>query len=155
MKSRKSSEVILELGLFRFSTFTFHPICHLDGFPSFAGSTFLRTQLFNLLFCAKGFNSTQSEPDGPGLRFGSDTRAHCLNTGQPSSRCLFLNRVAVHCYVAATKPCFKAKLGYHKIQVAARRPGDGMAGVDGGSGPAPATRWNHGKIFNFLFCRKV
>jgi hypothetical protein len=69
----------------------------------------------------------KSVPDGPGLRFGSDTRAHCLNTGQLSSRCLFLNRVAVHCYVAASQPCFKAKLGYHKIQVAARRPGDGMA----------------------------
>ena len=29
----------------------------------------------------------KSVPDGPGLRFGSDTRAHCLNTGQLSSRC--------------------------------------------------------------------
>ncbi len=89
--------------------------------------------LFNLLFCAKGFNST---PDGLGLRFGSDTRAHCLNTGQLSSRCLFLNRVAVHRHVAASQPCFKAKLGYHKMAW----PGDGMAGADGGSGPAPATR---------------
>ncbi len=36
----------------------------------------------------------KSEPYGLGLRFGSDTRAHCLNTGQLrfSGRCLFLNQ---------------------------------------------------------------
>ena len=112
-------------------------------------------QLFNLLFCAKGFNSTQSEPDGPGLRFGSDTRAHCLNTGQPSSRCLFLNRVAVHRHVAASQQCFKAKLGYHKIQMAAR-PGDGMAGVDCGPahgrrpGPRPGETTGRYSIFFFV-----
>jgi len=49
--------------------------------------------------------------------------------------------VAVHCYVAASQPCYKAKLGYHKIQVAAQ-PGDGMVGpgAGGGAGPAPDVR---------------
>ncbi len=95
----------------------------------------------------------KSEPDGPGLRFGSDTRAHCLNTGQLSSRCRFLNRVVVRRHIAASQPCFKAKLGYCKIQTAALL-GDGMAGAGGCAGPAPVTRWSHVKIFNFLFCGK-
>ena len=111
-------------------------------------------QLFNLLFSAKGFNSTQSVPDGPGLRFGNDTHAHCLNTGQLSSRCLFLNRVAVHCYVAASEQCFKAKLGYHKIQVAARRPGDGMAGATVAQGRRPRPGGITGRFSIFFFAER-
>ena len=92
----------------------------------------------------------KSKPDCPGLQFWSDTRAHCLNTGQPSSRCLFLNRVAVHRHVAASQQCFKAKLGYHKIQMAAR-PGDGMAGVDcEGRCPRPGETTGRYSIFFFV-----
>ncbi len=64
-------------------------------------------QPFNFLFCAKGFDSplAHSNPS-PGLWFGSDTRAraHCWNTGQLSSRCLFLNRVAARSHIAASQP---------------------------------------------------
>jgi hypothetical protein len=49
----------------------------------------------------------KSEPDCPGLLFRSDTCAHCSNTGQLSSRCLFLNRVAVRRHIAASQQCFK------------------------------------------------
>ncbi len=101
-------------------------------------------QLFNFLFCAKVLIPLESEQDGPGLQFGSDTRGHrdCLNlnTGQlePSSRCLFLNRVAVSHHIAAPQLCFDAKPGYHEIQMAARP--DGMAGAGGGAGPAQDVR---------------
>ncbi len=61
-------------------------------------------------------------------------RAHCLNTGHLSSRCLFLNQVAVRRHIAAPQLCFDAKLGYHEIQMAAL-PCDGMAGAGGGAGP--------------------
>ncbi len=62
-------------------------------------------QPFSFLFCAKGFNSPQAHSNpSPGLWFGSDTRAraHCWNTGQLSSSCLFLNWVAVRSHTAAS-----------------------------------------------------
>ena len=65
--------------------------------------------------------------------------AHCTDTGQLSSHGLFLNRAAVRRHIAASKPCFQAKLGIREIQMAAR-PGDGMAGTGGGAGPAPDVR---------------
>ncbi len=68
----------------------------------------------------------QSSPAASGQVVTLFVCIHCTNTGQLSSSGLFLNRVAVRCHIAGSKPCFKAKLGYREIQMAAR-PGDGMA----------------------------
>jgi hypothetical protein len=81
----------------------------------------------------------QSSPAARGPVVTRFVCAHCTNTGQLSSRGLFLNRVAVRRHTAGSKPFFQAKLGYREIQVAAR-PGDGMAGAGGGAGPAPDVR---------------
>jgi hypothetical protein len=81
----------------------------------------------------------QSSPAARGPVVTRFVCAHCTNTGQLSSRGLFLNRVAVRRHIARSKQCFQAKLGYREIQVAAR-PGDGMAGPGGGAGPAPDVR---------------
>jgi hypothetical protein len=83
-------------------------------------------QLFNILFCVKGFNSTQIRARRPGPTV-LEHACPLPEPGQLSSRCQFLNRVAVRRHIAASQQCFKAKLGYCKIQMAAR--------------PGPATAW--------------
>ena len=69
-------------------------------------------QPFTLLFWSKGFNfppaHSKFKPGGPGPRFGSDT-AHCLNTGQLSSRCLFLNRALLYCNFQAVLSSYYVK----------------------------------------------
>ena len=65
--------------------------------------------------------------------------AKCTETGQLSSRGLFLSRAAVRRHIAASKPCRAAKLGIREIQVDVRTS-DVMAGAGGGAGPAPDVR---------------
>ncbi len=65
---------------------------------------------------------------GPG-RAGRVTRfvcAHCTSSGKLSSHCLFLNRAAVLCHIAASKPCHAADAGIQTIQVEEARAGDVM-----------------------------
>ena len=81
----------------------------------------------------------QSSPAARGPVVTRFVCAHCTDTGQLSSRGLFLNRALVHRHFVASQPCFKAKLGYHEIQMAAR-PCDGMTGAGGGAGSAPDVR---------------
>ena len=63
----------------------------------------------------------------------------CTETGQLSSRGLFLSRAAVQRHLSASKPCFAAGLGYREIQVDVRTS-DVMAGAGGAAGPAPDVR---------------
>jgi hypothetical protein len=65
--------------------------------------------------------------------------AKCSETGQLSSRGLFLGRAAVHRHIAASKPCCAAKMGIWQIQVDVRTS-DVMAGAGGAAGPAPDVR---------------
>jgi hypothetical protein len=65
--------------------------------------------------------------------------AKCTETGQPSSRGLFLSQAAVWQHLAASKPCFTAKLGFLEIQVNVLTS-DVMAGAGGAAGPAPDVR---------------
>ncbi len=62
--------------------------------------------------------------------------AKCSETGQLSSRGLFLSRAAVLRHIAASKPCCAAKMGFREIQVDVRTS-DGMAGA-GRRGTRPA-----------------
>ncbi len=63
----------------------------------------------------------------------------CSETGQLSSRGLFLSRAAVHRHIAASKPCCAAKMGILQIQVDVRTA-DVMAGAGGAAGLAPDVR---------------
>jgi hypothetical protein len=63
----------------------------------------------------------------------------CTQTGQLSSKGLFLNRASVRRHIARSKPCIEAHMGYREIQVQARA-GDVMAGGGGAAGPAPSIR---------------
>ena len=65
--------------------------------------------------------------------------AKCTETGQLSSRGLFLSRAAVRRHIAASKQCCAAKMGLREIQVDVRTS-DVMAGAGGGAGPAPDVR---------------
>ena len=65
--------------------------------------------------------------------------AKCSETGLLSSRGLYLSRAAVHSHIAASKPCFSAKMGFREIQVDARTS-DVMTGAGGTAGPAPDVR---------------
>jgi hypothetical protein len=65
--------------------------------------------------------------------------AKCTDTGQLSSRGLFLSRAAVRRHIAASKPCRAANLGIRELQVDVRTS-DVMAGAGGGAGPAPDVR---------------
>jgi hypothetical protein len=65
--------------------------------------------------------------------------AKCSETGQLSSRGLFLSRAAVHRHIAASKPCSTAAMGIREIQVDVRTS-DVMAGAGGAAGPAPDVR---------------
>ena len=81
------------------------------------------TGIFSIFFFVERFNSqlSHSNPSQTARAYGSGvtlTRAHrdsdCLNliTGQLelSSRCLFLNRLAVRRHIAGSKLCFQARL---------------------------------------------
>ena len=64
-------------------------------------------------------------------------------TGQLSSRCLFLSRAAVLRHIAASKQCrhcraAKLGLGFREIQVDVRTS-DVMAGAGGGAGSRPTS----------------
>ena len=91
--------------------------------------------------------SRASVPAGPDLEQGwAATRtltrfvcAKCSETGQLSSRCLFLTRAAVHRHICALKPCSTAKMGIREIQVDVLTS-DVMAGAGGSAGPAPDVR---------------
>jgi hypothetical protein len=65
--------------------------------------------------------------------------AKCSETGQLSSRGLFLSRAAVHRHIGHSKPCSAAKMGIREIQVEFRTS-DVMAGAGGAAGPAPDVR---------------
>jgi hypothetical protein len=65
--------------------------------------------------------------------------AKCSETGQLSSRGLFLSRAAVHRHISQSKPCSAAKMGFREIQVEVRTS-DVMAGAGGAAGPAPDVR---------------
>ena len=78
---------------------------------------------------------------GLGCRATRFVCAKCTETGQLSSRGLFLSRAAVRRHIAASKPCRAAKLGIREIQVDVLTS-DVMAGAraGGGAGPAPDVR---------------
>ena len=80
-------------------------------------------------------------PAAPGLgcRATRFVCAKCTETGQLSSRGLFLSQTAVQRHIAASKQCRAAKLGIREIQVDVLTS-DVMAGVGGGAGPAPDVR---------------
>ena len=63
----------------------------------------------------------------------------CTETGQLSSRGLFLSRAAVRRHISASKLCRAAKMGIQEIQVDVLTS-DVMAGAGGGAGPAPDVR---------------
>ncbi len=67
------------------------------------------------------------------------TRFACVKyteTGQLSSRSLFLNWASVRRHIAASKSCKDSRLGFRAIQVQALA-GDVMAGGGGAAGAAP------------------
>ncbi len=72
---------------------------------------------------------------GQGTRF---VCAKCTETGWKIWG-LFLSRAAVRRHMAASKPCFTAKLGFREIQVDVLTS-DVMAGAGGAAGPAPDVR---------------
>jgi hypothetical protein len=76
---------------------------------------------------------------GLGCRLTRFVCAKCTDTGQLSSRGLFLSRAAVRRHIAASKPCRAANLGIRELQVDVRTS-DVMAGAGGGAGPAPDVR---------------
>jgi hypothetical protein len=65
--------------------------------------------------------------------------AKCSETGQLSSRGLFLNRAAVHRHISQSKPCSAAKMGIREIK-AEVQTSDVMARAVGAAGPAPDVR---------------
>jgi hypothetical protein len=79
--------------------------------------------------------SSQSQASARGPAVTRFECSHCTATDQlqlEASSCgLLLSRAADHRHVAASKPCFIAKLGHREIQVGTL-PGDGMAGAGGG-----------------------
>jgi hypothetical protein len=89
--------------------------------------------------------SRASVPAGPDSEHGrAATRtltlarfvcAKCSETGQLSSRGLFLSRAAVHRHIAASRPCSAAKMGIREIQVDVLTS-DVLAGAGGAAGPA-------------------
>jgi hypothetical protein len=116
------------------------------------------TGIFSIFFFAERFNSqlSHSNPSQTARAYGSGvtlTRAHrdsdCLNlnTGQLelSSRCLFLNRLAVRRHIAGSKLCFQARLPPNPSGGPARRrhgwSGWRRTGRRAGAGRStPATR---------------
>ncbi len=64
---------------------------------------------------------------------------HHSETGQLSTRGLYLSRAAVDRHIAASKPCLTAKMGIREIQVNVQTS-DVMAGAGGAAGPAPDVR---------------
>ena len=82
--------------------------------------------------------SGESAP-GLGVRVPRFVCAKCSETGQLSSRGLFLSRAAVRRHIAASKQCCAAKMGFREIRVEVRTS-DVMAGAGGGAGPAPDVR---------------
>ena len=95
--------------------------------------------------------SRASVPAGPDSELGrAATRtlrltrfvcAKCSETGQLSSRGLFLSRAAVHRHIAALRPCSAANMGIREIQVDVRTSdSDVLAGVGGAAGPAQDVR---------------
>ncbi len=91
--------------------------------------------------------SRASVPAGPDSEHGrAATRtltrlvcAKCSETGQLSSRGLFLSREAVHRHIAALRPCSAANMGIREIQVDVRTS-DVLAGAGSAAGPAPDVR---------------
>jgi hypothetical protein len=88
--------------------------------------------------------SVPAGPDSEQGRAATRTLTHfvcakCSETCQHSSRGLFLSRVAVHRHIAASKPCFAAKMGIREIQVDVRTS-DVLARAGGAAGPAPDVR---------------
>jgi hypothetical protein len=65
--------------------------------------------------------------------FVQDSKDSKTETGQLSSWGLFLSQAAVRRYIAASKPCCAAKMGFQEIQVDVRTS-DVMAGAGGGAG---------------------
>jgi hypothetical protein len=62
-----------------------------------------------------------------------------METGQLSSRGLFLSRAAVHRHIAALRPCPAANMGIREIQVDVRTS-DVLAGAGRAAGPAQDVR---------------
>ena len=86
--------------------------------------------------------SVQASPDSEQGRAAATrtlTRfvcAKCSETGQLSSRGLFLSRAAVHRHISQSKQCSAAKMGIREIQVEILTS-DVMAGAGGPARPAP------------------
>ena len=79
-------------------------------------------------------------PAAPGLgcQVTQFVCAKCTETGQLSSRCLFLSRAAVQRHIAASKLCRAAKLGFLEIQVDVQTS-DVMAGAGAAQDPRPTS----------------
>ncbi len=73
------------------------------------------------------------------LRLTHFVCAKCSETGQLSSRGLFLSRAAVHRHIAASRPCSAAKMSIREIQVDVRTS-DVLAGAGGAAGSAQDVR---------------
>ena len=64
---------------------------------------------------------------------------HCTQTGQLSSRGLFLSSAAVRRHISHTQACRSAGLGHREVPIQVRAV-DVMAGGGGGAGLAPSIR---------------
>ncbi len=100
--------------------------------PSLTVST-LRLLLIAVAIMASRVSVLAAGSAAPGLGCPANrfVCAKCTETGQLSSRCLFLSRAAVLHHIAASKPCRASKLGFWEIQVDVRTS-DVMSGAGGG-----------------------
>ena len=94
-----------------------------------------------LLLAAVVFMASQASPPnlGSGVQVTRFVCVYCTQTGQLSSRCLFLSRAAVHQHIAQAKACRNSGLGHREMPIHVRAL-DVMAGGGGGAGPAPSIR---------------
>ena len=102
-----------------------------------------------LLLAAVVFMASQASPpilggaDAGGVQVTRFVCVHCTQTGQLSSRGLFLSRAAVRRHISHwhAQACRSAGLGHRDVPI--QVPGravDVMAGGGGGAGPAPSIR---------------
>ena len=98
-----------------------------------------------LLLAAVVFMASQASPpilggaDAGGVQVTRFVCVHCTQTGQLSSRGLFLSRAAVRRHISHAQACRSAGLGHREVPIQVRAV-DVMAGGGGGAGPAPSIR---------------
>ena len=98
-----------------------------------------------LLLAAVVFMASQASPpilggaDAGGVQVTRFVCVHCTQTGQLSSRGLFLSRAAVRRHISHAIACRSAGLGHREVPIQVRAV-DVMAGGGGGAGPAPSIR---------------